>query len=398
MRWVLVLPQDEGGTDWEAVQMWLAQTGVTDAHEVHWHGEEWKKEPVPKVAVDSSDSTEEGVVQTGVSGSSEGTGQEDGAVGDVDPATDQNATPDANPNTDSNSNLDANSESDSASDGLEDANLSGNPTNQGKPIEAQWGGDELWEHGAPVELGNLMGTWYAVQVGAFRGAPQKEWIEQAGERLIYEPFPDGLARWYAGVRQDHASAKARWEELRQFAPFADAFVVRLRNGQREVIRPGDNPDDASVLELADGTLQGDVATSAKNNAEEAPGEDVPEESGKGGDGIRNKAYASSAQNVASIRQPAEAVPSAEVGASLALPSRGVVAAWHIDISRYYGTVPSRDVAALLFKAADWGVRSVELFGQTTYFSRTFTDLAEAERVLAEVKREGFVNAKLVKEE
>jgi hypothetical protein len=41
---------------------------------------------------------------------------------------------------------------------------------------------------------------------------------------------------------------------------------------------------------------------------------------------------------------------------------------------------------------------VELFGQTTYFSRTFTDLGEAERVLAEVKREGFVNAKLVKEE
>jgi len=381
MRWVLVLPQDEVGTDWEAVQRWLAQTGVTDAHEVHWHGDAWKKEPVPTVVVEASDSAEEG-----------------GAVGDVDPATDQNATPDANPNTDSNSNLDANSESDSASDGLEDANLSGNPTNQGKPIEAQWGGDELWEHGAPVELGNLMGTWYAVQVGAFRGAPQKEWIEQAGERLVYEPFPDGLARWYAGVRQDHASAKARWEELRQFAPFADAFVVRLRNGQREVIRPGDNPDDASVIELADGTLQGDVATSAKNNAEEAPGEDVPDESGKGGDGIRNEANASSVQSDVNVRQPAEAMPSAEVGASLALPSRGVAAAWHIDISRYYGTVPSRDVAALLFKAADWGVRSVELFGQTTYFSRTFTDLGEAERVLAEVKREGFVNAKLVKEE
>ena len=61
-------------------------------------------------------------------------------------------------------------------------------------------------------------------------------------------------------------------------------------------------------------------------------------------------------------------------------------------------MPSRDVAALLFKAADWGVRSVELFGQTTYSSRSYTDLAEAERILAEVKREGFVNAKLVKEE
>jgi hypothetical protein len=71
--------------------------------------------------------------------------------------------------------------------------------------------------------------------------------------------------------------------------------------------------------------------------------------------------------------------------------------WHIDIAKYYGTVPSRDVATLLFKAADWGVRSVQLFGQTTYFTRSFNDLGEAERLLEGIQSEGFLNATLVEE-
>jgi hypothetical protein len=243
-----------------------------------------------------------------------------------------------------------------------------------------------------------MGTWYAVQVGAFRGAPQKEWIEQAGERLVYEPFPDGLARWYAGVRQDHASAKARWEELRQFAPFTDAFVVRLRNGEREVIRPGENPDEAAEVEMAQAETQGAPSPSAQEDVQDAGDASAREESGGDAVGVPNEADAASQRSAQDITRPAETVPSAEVGATLAFPSPSVAVSWHIDISRYYGTVPSSDVAALLFKAADWGVRSVELFGQTTYSSRSYTDLAEAERVLADVKREGFVNAKLVKEE
>ena len=71
----------------------------------------------------------------------------------------------------------------------------------------------------------------------------------------------------------------------------------------------------------------------------------------------------------------------------------------MDIARYYGTVPSKDVASLLFKAADWGVRSVELFGQTTYFSRTVQDLAEAERLLKEFrKRDSTTRCSLRKSE
>ena len=44
--------------------------------------------------------------------------------------------------------------------------------------------------------------------------------------------------------------------------------------------------------------------------------------------------------------------------------------WHVDIARYYGTVPSADVAVLLFQSADWGVRSWTMRGQTTYYSRS----------------------------
>ena len=30
-----------------------------------------------------------------------------------------------------------------------------------------------WQHGAPIELGDLIGVWFAVQVGAFGDSPRK---------------------------------------------------------------------------------------------------------------------------------------------------------------------------------------------------------------------------------
>ena len=69
--------------------------------------------------------------------------------------------------------------------------------------------------------------------------------------------------------------------------------------------------------------------------------------------------------------------------------------WHVDIAKYYGTVPTSDVAVLLIRAADWGVRSVELFGQTTYFSRSYSNLQDARRVLEEVNQEGFRHAEII---
>ena len=101
-------------------------------------------------------------------------------------------------------------------------------------------------------------------------------------------------------------------------------------------------------------------------------------------------------------EESETLERVETKASPALVASDVVdagetATWHVDIAKYYGTVPSRDVASLLFKAADWGVRSVQLFGQTTYFTRSMDDLGEAERLLAAIRSEGFTNATLVQE-
>ena len=231
----------------------------------------------------------------------------------------------------------------------------------------------MWSHGAPVALGNLRGTWYAVQVGAFRGTPEKEWIEQAGERLIYEPFPDGLARWYAGVRQDRRASTSRKEELQEYDAFADAFVVRLRDGVREVVTPEEVSREEYALETLDAAPEAAASSASEENAELETSDEESETFGR-----------------------------VETQASPALVASDVVdagetATWHVDIAKYYGTVPSKDVASLLFKAADWGVRSVQLFGQTTYFTRSMDDVGEAERLLAAIRSEGFTNATLVQE-
>ena len=214
--------------------------------------------------------------------------------------------------------------------------------------------DVNWEHGAPIELGDLMGSWFAVQVGAFRGQPEKDWVEKAGERLVFEPFADGLARWYAGVRQDEASTWERWNELRNLSGFEDAFVVQLRNGGRELMAAAEE----------------DAAPQARSNPSvaESTAPQQPQES-----------------------QAAVKEAKSRIGKTQRTGS------WHIDIAKYYGTVPSRDVAALLFKAADWGVSSVELLGQTTYMSRSIDDLADAEILLTKIQSEGFVNATIVEE-
>ena len=365
-RWILVLPPDMKEMDMGGIQAWLGRRGVADAHEVYWHGKTWEKLPaVPPTA----------------------------------------ATAQGNESESNNSDLDSSGEPSENSAPDEASEESSAVARDGTPDETFWGGDEVWEHGAPVELGNLLGTWYAVQVGAFRGQPKKEWIEKAGERLVYEPFPDGLARWYAGVRQDEASAWERWEELKSFEPFADAFVVRLRNGEREVIRPGEPEGAAEAVAEGDSEVTRDLTGDSledtdprkpqtENGLETAP------------TALENPALESTGLAQTEAARPEEdpvpaesqiAVASAEIGASLAQASELEPSRWHIDISKYYGTVPSKDVAALLIRAADWGVRSVELFGQTTYSTRSFEDLAEAERVLEEVRREGFTHAQLVKE-
>ena len=228
-----------------------------------------------------------------------------------------------------------------------------------------------WLFGAPVELGNLVGTWYAVQVGAFRGLPKADWIDMAGEQLVFEKFEDGLARWYAGVRASREKASGRLAELKQLAPFQDAFLVQLSGGERLVL----GPDEPVVQKEAD--------PNATRNAPAQPSETEQEE-------MANPQAVTLPEMVRT--ETAASPQESPVKRKKTTPST-----WHIDIARYFGRVPSGEVAVLLLRSRDWGVRSVEVMGQTTYFSRSFVDLAEAKAILEETFKEGFVDAVLVEE-
>ena len=356
-RWVLVLPEQASSSEVQSIETWLMQQGIVDAYEVYRDVDGWStsmptSKDVLANAAQTSNATPSSTTRPAQSQASGGSQSQFGMGTEVVTATPQASTgPKASTNAEKNVTTEE-----------EDAQM--------------WGTDDMWSHGAPVALGNLRGTWYAVQVGAFRGTPEKEWIEQAGERLIYEPFPDGLARWYAGVRQDRQASYARKEELQQYAAFADAFVVRLRDGVREVVTPEEVAEEVAKKEAP-----------AEGASEVAPTPSAAEAGTEAG---------------AEAAEEAEVAPRVETQASPALVASGMVAGgeavtWHVDIAKYYGTVPSSDVASLLFKAADWGVRSVQLFGQTTYFTRSMSDLGEAERLLEAIRAEGFVNATLVQE-
>ena len=352
-RWVLVLPEQASSSEVQSIETWLMQQGIVDAYEVYRDVDGWSttmptSEDVVANAVQTSNATPPSTTQPAQGQASDDSQSQVKMGTDVVTATPQ-ASNDPEPS--------ANAEKDVATE-EEDAQM--------------WGTDDMWSHGAPVALGNLRGTWYAVQVGAFRGTPEKEWIEQAGERLIYEPFPDGLARWYAGVRQDRQASSARKEELQQYAAFADAFVVRLRDGVREVVTPEEVAEEVAQEDAPAGVAPVAPTPSAAEAATEA---------------------------ATGVAEEVEVAPRVETQASPALVASGMVASgeaatWHVDIAKYYGTVPSRDVASLLFKAADWGVRSVQLFGQTTYFTRSMSDLGEAERLLEAIRDEGFVQRNL----
>jgi hypothetical protein len=300
-RWVLVL--DPGVAMNEGISRWLQQGAVHDAFEVHWTGEGWTKHRPDEPP------TANGGRQSPEASSS------------------ANLKPDVATNPAS--------------------NLRGRPAGEGTT-----GATDLWVHGRPLELGELVGSWYAVQVGAFRGEPEKPWVESAGERLVFEAFEDGLKRWYAGVRKDRSLAEARLVELRARPDFADAFLVRLSEGRREPATP--------------------------TNVAEA------RHSGKGAANAEPEASATSPQ-VAAVADPRRVrVSDASV-------------TWHVDIAKYFGTVPAGEVAVLLLRSGDWGVRNWTLQGQTTYFTRSFDNLEEATRVLEEIQSEGFVGAELVRD-
>ena len=388
MRWVLVMPENTSPSKVQSIETWLMQQGIVDAYEVHRNVDGWSttKPSAEDVVLNEGQTTTPILSTPSTSPQTQTEGEDDSSKGKNALATEREAN--------------AASESEAAS--ATNASKEGADKGAEERPSPVWGSDDMWSHGAPVALGNLRGTWYAVQVGAFRGTPDKEWIEQAGERLIYEPFPDGLARWYAGVRQDRQASVSRKEELQEYNAFADAFVVRLRDGVREVMTPEEVGREEDSLAWTQSQTQGQAA---QDNRLPSTTSDLEPESSENSDAAPEVGASLGSEENAELErseEESEALERVETQASPALAASGMVdagetATWHVDIAKYYGTVPAKDVASLLFKAADWGVRSVQLFGQTTYFTRSMDDLAEAERLLAAIRAEGFINATLVQE-
>ena len=255
--------------------------------------------------------------------------------------------------------------------------------------DQEWGSDNLWANGAPVALENLRGIWYAVQVGAFHGLPDKGWIEMAGERLVYEPYGDGLARWYAGVRQDKSSSISRLLELQQFDTFSDAFIVRLKDGEREAVRSEEETPEGSFLVLEDKNKKAN-----EENVTEAVVKEISIFASPTGGSVDVLGGLTGQEQLlkAHRHREAHASPALVTSSQILIDE---AKSWYVDIASYYGTVPSQDVALLLIKSADWGVKSVQLFDQTIYFSRSFDDLEEAQQLLRSIQSEGFTNAMLV---
>ena len=233
--------------------------------------------------------------------------------------------------------------------------------------------EAIWATGKYVDLSMLDGTWHAIQVGVFSGDPDEDWLAAVGERLVKEPLSDGRARWHVATSRDASVAQQHLGQLRSQPDFADAFVVRLENGVRNITPngkgawPGASP--TSKTSAKDQEKEGGMSPSMSVKTQVDDRRRVPE---------------------VPVEQGRDSVElTAESHEESAPPTL-----WHVVIATYDGRVPSNEVAAFLINSAEWGVRSVELFGQTSYFSRSFVDLKDAQEMLANVQAEGFAQARI----
>ena len=155
-RWVLVMPQNASAVEVQFIENWLMQQGIVDAYEVFRDVDGWStaKPSLENVALNEGQTT---------SPTSSIPSPQTPTEGEDETAKGKNAAA-----TERGSNAAGASGAQNASNASKGGAANGSPE---EGPNAVWGSDDMWSHGAPVALGNLRGTWYAVQVGAFRGTP-----------------------------------------------------------------------------------------------------------------------------------------------------------------------------------------------------------------------------------
>ena len=81
----------------------------------------------------------------------------------------------------------------------------------------------------------LIGTWYAVQIGAFSGEPSQPMLTMTQGNLFYEALSNGIKRWYTEASRSVDQTLEMLPVLIERGAREDAFIVKLENGKRTKI-------------------------------------------------------------------------------------------------------------------------------------------------------------------
>ena len=202
---------------------------------------------------------------------------------------------------------------------------------------------------------DVQGRVYSVQVGAFRGVPDRRALSTLGTLTREDAGSDGWLRLFSGRFETEEEARAHLASLKQDGR-TDAFVVVYINGRRIPL--------LQASTTATGGL--DVV-----NRPVAPSRDEePVESDGGVAPLEN----ADADQDSSVPQ------------------------WRVELGEYTSTIPVRLANAILDAPLEWEVRSRRDGGVTRYITRFTEEVGQAERWLAEAKAMGFSRARLMSAE
>lgn len=192
---------------------------------------------------------------------------------------------------------------------------------------------------------NVEGRVYSVQVGAFRGVPDREALARLGTLTREDTGSDGWLRLFSGRFADQVSAERHRDELKADG-LSDAFIVVYINGRR-----------IPLLEAS--------TTAIASLPREEPAPDAAQETN--GD-------------AAPLEAPDE--------------NDGADAGFLVELGVFNSTIPVRLANAILDAPLDWEVRSVRNEGLTRYRTR-LTDEDTAQGWLEEARGMGFSNARII---
>ena len=198
---------------------------------------------------------------------------------------------------------------------------------------------------------DVQGGVYSVQVGAFRGVPDRRALSTLGTLTQEDAGADGL---------------------------------RLFSGRFETEEEGAGPFGRVEAGRTDGRLRGGVHQWPKDSA---PASQYDRD---GGLDVVNRPVAPS-RDEEPVESGGGVAPVDNAGAA----QDSSVPQWRVQLGEYTSTIPVRLANAILDAPLEWEVRSRRDGGVTRYITRFTEEEGQAERWLAEAKAMGFSRARLM---